>query len=266
MRVRWLGAAGFELVYGKHALLIDPYVTRAPLHACLLRPLRTDPTAVARFAPRADAVLVSHTHFDHVADVPAIAHWTGAPVWGSNSAAALCRAQAVPDRLVREVCPGMDALEVGPFRIRVIASEHSPLLARRVPFDGQLEPQALQPLRASSYRCGEMLAFSIEVAGRRIAHLGSAQLVDDAWDGAFHDLVLLCAAGWKSTPKFAARVLRATRPRAVLLSHWDQFWRPLDRRVRALPGVRVHALAKRLQSLDKALAVGTLPLLGTIHI
>src|SRR5580704_16323827 len=94
--VRWLGTAGFALECAGHVVLIDPYLTRASLARCVLAPLHPDEVAIARHAPRADAIILGHTHFDHALDAPEIARRTGARVFGSRSAAALCRAQGVP--------------------------------------------------------------------------------------------------------------------------------------------------------------------------
>src|SRR5271157_115056 len=96
VRVVWLGTAGFAIESGGFVVLIDPYVTRASF-VSLFAPLRPDLRAIARHVPRADAIIVGHTHFDHALDVPAIAQRTGARVFGSRSAAALCRASGVPE-------------------------------------------------------------------------------------------------------------------------------------------------------------------------
>ena len=92
VHVRWLGTAGFELRYGEHVLLFDPYLTRASLGRCVLSSLSSDVAAITRTIARADAIVVGHTHFDHVLDVPTIARLTNARVFGSRSAAKIGRA------------------------------------------------------------------------------------------------------------------------------------------------------------------------------
>src|SRR5262245_32508571 len=80
--VTWLGTAGFAIAYADHVLLFDPYLTRASLSRCLLAPLQPDAALAQRLIPRADAIVLSHTHFDHALDVPVIARQTGARVFG----------------------------------------------------------------------------------------------------------------------------------------------------------------------------------------
>jgi hypothetical protein len=75
VRVTYLGVNGYQFEASGHALLVDPYFTRAGLTAVALQQ-RIEPNE-ARIAfglqhirPRADAVLVTHAHFDHLLDVP----------------------------------------------------------------------------------------------------------------------------------------------------------------------------------------------------
>jgi len=95
--VTWLGTAGFAIEYDGHVLLIDPYLTRASLTRCVWAPLRPDAGAAQRLVPRADAIVLSHTHFDHALDTPLIAQRTGARVFGSRSAVHLCRSHGLPE-------------------------------------------------------------------------------------------------------------------------------------------------------------------------
>ena len=64
----WLGHGGWSLKTDQHAILVDPFVDESPTAPCKADELD------------ADFILVSHGHFDHISDVPAIAHRTGATV------------------------------------------------------------------------------------------------------------------------------------------------------------------------------------------
>jgi len=176
--VTWLGTAGFAIEYDGHVLLIDPYLTRASFRQCLLTALRPDPTLARRLTPRADAILLSHTHFDHALDTPEIARQTGARVFGSTSAIHLCRGQGVPESQLECVEFGSGGTpheaEVGPFRLRFWLSAHSAFLLGRVPFPGDIADCGDVPMRTEAYRCGAVFGAEIEVGGRRLFHVGSA--------------------------------------------------------------------------------------------
>ena len=263
--VRWLGAAGFAIACEGHTLLFDPYVSRPSLARCAAGRVASDAALVARHFPSASAIVVGHTHFDHALDVPLIAARTGAKVFGSRSARVLCRAAGVPEAQVDVVESGREELrEVGPFRLRFVPSAHSRFLLGRVPFAGEIADCDDVPVRIAGYRCGAVFGVEVEVRGRRIYHLGSAELVDANLEARNIDLALLCVAGWTSSERLPERMLRKLSPRAVLLSHWDNFFLPLDRPAVPLPAMRMETLADRLMGVTRSVEVGTLPILGQV--
>lgn len=264
--VKWLGTAGYELRCGDHVVLIDPYLTRVGLWSFLTRPIRSDEELVRRIVPRADAVLVGHSHFDHVLDVPAIARHTGARVVGSASTANLMRATGVAeDRIVE--CQGGEELEVGPFRVRVIASEHSRFgLGGRVPYAGEIPCSCELPMKGSDYRCGQVLSYAIRVGAVTLYHAGSANLIDDRIDVADVDLLLVCISGRHATERFVPRLLSRVQPRRVMPMHYDDFFRPLGRQMRLLPLTRFGRLVDEIQAFDKQIEIATLPMEGSLSL
>ncbi len=261
VRVRWLGTAGFELHYAGFTILIDPYLTRASLAEVVGGRLTPDVARLRAELPRADAIIAGHSHFDHILDVPALARLTGARVFGSRSAITLCRAERVPEAQLMDVerTTGATA-EVGPFELRFVPSAHSPFALGRVPFPGDIVDCADVPMRAERYRCGAVFGVDVRVAGRRIYHVGSAEILDAGAPPIEVDLALVCVAGWPSTPRFPERLVRALGPRSILLSHWDDFFRPLDRPARALPAMQIERFVDRLHSEARACTIGALPL------
>jgi L-ascorbate metabolism protein UlaG (beta-lactamase superfamily) len=268
VRVRWLGTAGFAIEHDGYTVLVDPYVTRASLVRLIFSSPVPDARAVARHVPCANAIVVGHTHLDHALDVPAIALATGAKVFGSRSAATLCRVHGVPEERVevveREAGSPCVVREVGPFRLRFVPSAHSRFFFGRVPYPGEIADCGALPMRTNQYRCGAVFGVEIQAAGRTIFHLGSAELVDATLDATHVDLCLCCVAGWTSSDDFPERVARKLSPAAVLLSHWDDFFRPLDLPARALPAVQLPRLVERFTRAAKDVKLGTLPLLGEV--
>ncbi len=54
LELEWLGVAGYRLTYEGVSILVDPYVSRAPLRSLLLRrPALPDPALLERYIPRA---------------------------------------------------------------------------------------------------------------------------------------------------------------------------------------------------------------------
>ena len=76
IKVTWIGHATFEVVSpGGTTLLIDPFIKKNPKAPAAFKDLK-------RYKP--DGILVSHSHFDHTADVVAIAKASGAKVVGAS--------------------------------------------------------------------------------------------------------------------------------------------------------------------------------------
>jgi L-ascorbate metabolism protein UlaG (beta-lactamase superfamily) len=276
IEVTWLGTAGFAISHGGHKVLVDPYLSRAPLSTLVTRRLRPDEATLERMSTpgavldRFDAIVVGHTHFDHVLDVPWLLRRSGARVYGSTSAALLCRGAGVEEDRIVDVERAMRGepvvAEVGSMRLRFIPSAHSPLLLGRVPFPGDISDCAELPLRAHQYRCGSVFGVEISVGGVVLYHVGSAELLETTRGPQQVDVAMVCVAGWKSSPSFPERLVRALSPKNVVLSHWDDFLRPIAAPVTPLPALELPRFVDRLMAASREVRIGTLPLLGSLQI
>ncbi|HTR52667.1 MAG TPA: MBL fold metallo-hydrolase [Kofleriaceae bacterium] len=229
LELTWIGTAGFRLAYEGTVVWIDPYVTRLPLGALVRRRVvPPDADAIARWIDRADALLVGHTHFDHALDVPAIVRRTGCRAYGGSSLAHLLGLYELGDRAV-VVAPHRD-YEVGPFRFHFVPSVHSKLqLGLGIPYSGELTCEHVDELVPQAYRCGHVMGIWIEVAGTRFYHQGSADLIEDEIRDRDVDVFLCGISGRRFTPRYVERIVARLQPRAIVPTHYDDFFRPLDR-------------------------------------
>lgn len=227
LELQWLGTAGFRLTHEGTTVLVDPYISRAPLGDVIRqRVLRSDSGLVDSVLPCADAVLVGHTHFDHAVDVPHLAAAHGCPVYGSASLQHLLGLYGQAHRAV-VVEPGR-RYEIGPFTVSFTPSVHSRLLlGLRVPADGELACDSLDHLGSGAYRCGQVWGITIEVAGATLYHQGSADLLDDEVTTKGVDVLLCGIAGRVYSERFTERIVRAVDPSLVLAHHHDDFFRPV---------------------------------------
>jgi L-ascorbate metabolism protein UlaG (beta-lactamase superfamily) len=229
LELTWLGTAGFKLTYQGTTIWIDPYVTRLPMRQ-LLRRRHVEPDADARtrWVDKADAILVGHTHFDHALDVPAIASATGCKVYGSTSLHNLMAVHGLGDQAIT-VAPHRD-YEVGPFRFHFTPSVHSKLqLGLGIPYSGELTCEHLDDLTPRAFKCGQVWAIHIEVAGTRFYHQGSADLVESEinLDDRGVDIFLCGISGRRFTQNYVRRIVRALEPKVIVPTHYDNFFRPL---------------------------------------
>ena len=70
--LRYLGTAGFTLTSAQRTIVIDPFISRPSLLRTGLLPLVPDADKIARILPRADDVIIGHSHHDHVLDAPVL--------------------------------------------------------------------------------------------------------------------------------------------------------------------------------------------------
>jgi L-ascorbate metabolism protein UlaG (beta-lactamase superfamily) len=109
-KVRWLGHNCWSIITGGKTLLLDPFLNDSPT-----APVKADGVA-------ADYILVSHGHFDHVADAAAIAKRTGATVVANFEICQWLGKQGVKSS---EPMNLGGAVEIGVGRVKLTIAHHS---------------------------------------------------------------------------------------------------------------------------------------------
>ena len=239
--VTFLGVSSLLLDDGESAVMTDGFFSRPPLLRVGLGKIAPDAARIDAALARAgvrrlDAVLPVHTHFDHAMDSAVVADRTGAVLVGGESTAYVGRGHGLaPDR-IRVVTSG-EAVSFGSFRLTWVESHHCP--PDRYP--GVITEPVLPPVKAGAYKCGEAWSILVEHAGGRTALIqGSAGFVPGSLAGRSADVAYLGVGqlGVQSEEyirSYWAETVQAVGARRVVLTHWDNFFRPLDRPLRALP-------------------------------
>ena len=263
LEIQWLGTAGFRLTYEGVTVVTDPYLTRATFNQVAFRKtLAPDPALVEKLLPKVDAVVVGHTHFDHVVDVPVLAQ-RGATVYGSQSVQHLLGLYGLQDKAV--VAEPYQVYEVGPFRITFVPSVHSKLvLGLKVPYEGEITCEHLEGLTGPNYKCGQVWGIHIEVAGTSFYHQGSCNLIDDAVKHSNIDVFLAGIAGRGFTERYWERILGKLEPRLVVAHHHDNFFLPLEGEMGFSFNVNFGAFLEEVQAVSKDFGLRVMDPLQTI--
>jgi L-ascorbate metabolism protein UlaG (beta-lactamase superfamily) len=238
----WLGVSTLLLDDGSSTLMTDGYFSRPSLARVALgkvspSPARVDGCLARLKVTRLDAVIPVHTHFDHTLDSALVADRTGAQLVGGESAANVGRGYGLAaDRVV--VAASGEPIQLGAFDVTLIKSHHSDPDR----FPGEITAPVIPPVRASAYRCGEAWSTLVHhrPSDRRLLIQGSAGFVKGALAGHRADVVYLGVGQLGLQPEryfvdYWTETVRAVGARRVVLIHWDDFFRPLSKPLRALP-------------------------------
>ncbi|SON60223.1 hypothetical protein MSIMFI_01717 [Mycobacterium simulans] len=245
LSVTWMGVATLLIDDGSSALMTDGYFSRpslAKVAAGKVSPsaARVDGCLARAKVSRLLAVIPVHTHIDHVMDSALVADRTGARLIGGESAANVGRGYGLPeDRIV--VTASGEPITLGDYEVTLVESRHCPPDR----FPGVISAPVIPPVRASAYRCGEAWSTLIHhrPSGRRLLIQGSAGYVKGALDGCRAqraEVVYLSVGQLGLQPRsylveYWTEIVRAVGARRVVLIHWDDFFRPLSKPLRALP-------------------------------
>ncbi len=209
-RIAWLGHSCIAISLDGLLIVTDPVLRRRVVH--LRRQTAAEPGELAE----ARAILISHTHYDHL-DLPSLDQLNReARVLVPAGAGETVRRRGFHD--VTEVAPG-DEVDLGPLRVRATHAEHA---APWRPGSGRTQP----------------LGFVI-AGSRTVYFAGDTDVFDGMRELGPIDVALLPVGGWGPRvpaghldPRRAAEALGLIQPRVAIPIHWGTYspWRPPARR------------------------------------
>lgn len=240
LRLRYLGAAGWELQSNGLVVLIDPYISRIKYDGegqkddprkdfALTDAPESDVKLIDKIITKADFILVHHTHPDHAMDVPYIARKTGAKVIGTETTKNLLRAAGVPERQLYAVQGGED-YQFERFSVRAIPSLHSALNEKRYFNSRRHGADFKGPLRLEHFIEGGSLMFLCRINGTDVLTMGSMNFIENELRDVRPDILLAGAGSSRAEIfKYTERLVTVTGlPRIVIPTHWDNFTVPYE--------------------------------------
>ncbi|MFC3494628.1 MBL fold metallo-hydrolase [Glycomyces rhizosphaerae] len=234
VRLRWLGTNAWEFTTATATVLIDPWVSRFPTGA--YNPEGADPETeievhedvIDEHLPKADTILVTHGHWDHIADVPYLAKRTGATVLGTETHLNLMRAMGAPEAQLSQVGGG-ELYQFEGYTVEVFRSSHSAKGGhKQIEFGGTRPGQIpKEPKKIKDLVEGGSLTYLIDFGGVSFFNAGSANFHEHEIAG-IRPTALFLQPGGGHTPAYVERLLEVTGfPPYVIATHWDNFDHPL---------------------------------------
>jgi hypothetical protein len=263
IEITYLGVGGVMVRYRGHVLLTAPFYSAPTLDAVLRTTIRPDTLLIERLLPRAadaaSAILVGHSHYDHLLDVPYVAahRVRDAIIYGSPSMRNILLGDPAlkrrPSRLVAFDSAAVATVDRAvpwtytrdsAFRFMPIRAAHAPtlkLIGGKAMFAEGVVAQPLDtlPQKADGWKLGEQLSYLIDVLAPGDTSVMLRIYFEDAPNrpplgfpprsvvGARRpDVAILCAATAGNVPDTPGAILTHLQPRYVIVSHWEDFFRP----------------------------------------
>ncbi|MFZ5808507.1 MAG: MBL fold metallo-hydrolase [Chloroflexota bacterium] len=214
---RWLGVGGLEFSMQGRILLVDPFLSRPSFWQVLFSPLIPNTRLIRTTLPRADLILITHSHYDHLMDVPGIMRYTHSEAYGSPLAMQLLQLSGVSPQRCHAVQAGIKQ-PLGLFQFQVFEGGHI-----YIPFFRQKKQskKLSPPLRVWDYQMDSCFSYLLSAEGRSLLiwHNMRGAGAPPA-DVLFFDTEI-------STQELHI-LLHNVQPRLVIPIHWDNFFRPIS--------------------------------------
>ena len=212
IKVQWLGQAAFKIttLEGK-VIVIDPWLVTNPKTPAEFKKLEA--------LGKVDLVLVTHGHFDHMADAPDIAKMNNAPLWAPAGLSQTFGTLGIlPVALANRMNKSGTVMPVGPkVKVTLVRAEHSSEIVWKNPATDKNE----------SHPGGEPGGFIIEFEnGFKLWHMGDTGVFGDMkliGEMMKPDLILIPIGGGQfvMNPADAAMVTREfIKPKTVIPMHY----------------------------------------------
>ena len=130
IKVTWLGHACFAVETAGHLLLVDPFLNDSPT-----APITADDA-------EADFILLTHGHFDHVADAPALALHYNVPIRAPGDLnQTLSTLGVLPANLLPRMNKGGTITPAPGIKVTAVRAEHSSIYVWRNPASNKDDPR-----------------------------------------------------------------------------------------------------------------------------
>lgn len=246
MKITYFGTTMLLFDDGKDQILFDCHLTRPSLLKCGLGSLKTNKTFVKEIIKeyeidRLKGIFISHTHHDHVMDMPYFANKCDADIYGSAS----CVNVALGGKVNKHKCHSYDdkmKYRIGDFKIEIIPSIHSIAHWYNNDLGQTIDEPLKQPAKKKEYKEGGSFDFLVTYQDTKYLIRPSYNFKKHQLDDIRCDVLFLGVGGLSKDSKkrvetFFKETVEKVKPHTIIPVHWDNFFVPLTSDVKPSSGM-----------------------------
>ena len=292
IKINYIGCGGFLIEDNQSSIMIDPYFSNlSPLSSILFKKLKTDTCLIDSFFQkkfnnhidtegRIKSIIVGHSHYDHLADVPSIYHRNcnqdSTKIYGSKTTMHILKGAKIKSNLInlesdidkKDEPNNFIYINDSLIRILPIPSEHAPHFCgiKLMPSKKLDKDLKTFPNKTRKFPEGESLNFLIDYLDEdgqiKFRIFSSASAASNARVGFPPlntkllkrrpvDLLLLCVANYKEVDNYPDELIKEINPKHIILNHWENFFRPINslkKKPATVPATNVRKFIKHLET------------------
>lgn len=250
--LKWYGTTCLSITDGKSVILFDPYLTRPSIWSALFgSDLSSDPSLVKKYiGPFKEeenrAVFISHTHFDHILDLPSLERlWEYPEVYGPANIQFIGKSLENKDKLKRNRVNENQVINVGLFKVSPLKSRHSALPLGFEFAKGLLKENISLPASAYELKAEESFAYLIKhPSGTILFQSGAVSRKTYPVDNVD---TLLIGISSRKDEDMKEGILKKVKAKKIIPIHFDNFFRPLSDGIHPLPFVDTSGFEKLVE-------------------